>query len=213
MLPHDAAKNVNLVWAAIKEEYTKLKSPSRYGDLRPTMFRPSGETFPNLKGRANDLRHFGAPLLAVWKRFMDSRNKIHRFVKLLLEASVEIERLVDKNIGGHRYPRADAKRFEDMCFQYASSTTALANFYHPRNIWLFHYTIKFHYLLHIGQTSGQDSPSQGWCYQGEDFMQKTKTLVQSSCRGSPAEVVANKVLAKYIVGLSYANMHRDSWWR
>ena len=83
-------------------------------------------------------------------------------------------------MGKFRYVGEDALKFEALCFQYASSCTALGKHFHPKALPLFHYTIKSQCLLHIGQQCSQISPSLGWCYAGEDHMRHVKQLVQSS---------------------------------
>ena len=65
-----------------------------------SMFKPSGwpgaNELPQLKGKAAELKHFARPLLTLFEKHMTRASKIHRFVRLLLSASVEIEHIVAK---------------------------------------------------------------------------------------------------------------------
>eukprot|EP00969_Alexandrium_andersonii_P365303 15465925-Alexandrium_andersonii.AAC.1 len=62
-------------------------------------------------------------------------------------------------------------------------------------------TMKFHYVLHVGNIAAYCNPRLSWCYSGEDLMQKVKTLVAASNRGTAAHKVMGKVLQKYAFGL------------
>ena len=48
------------------------------------------------------------------------------------------------------------------------------------------------------------SPRLAWCYQGEDLMQKVKLLAQGSFRGTSSRILGNKILDKYLLGVSKA---------
>ena len=108
---------------------------------------------------------------------MVASNKLHRFTRLALKACVTLEEVLDRTVGEYRLT-ADAKEFRDGCFQLAAALSALGNFFHPKGVFLYHYTLKTHYLLHIGLLCDQISPRVGWCYAGEDLMMKLKELAQ-----------------------------------
>lgn len=67
---------------------------------------------------------------------------------------------------------------------------------------LFHLTIKYHYLLHIGKIAKYMNPRLGWCYQGESLMHRVRILVQGSCHGVAPEKLGDKVIKKYCQGLA-----------
>ena len=68
-------------------------------------------------------------------------------------------------------------------------------------ILLWHFTIKFHYMLHIGNMAAFCNPRNAWCYAGASLMQRVRILVQSSCRGLPAHKLGEKCLKKYCLAL------------
>jgi hypothetical protein len=143
---------------------------------------------------------------------MDRSNLQHRQIRLALIASVELERILDGN--SHRFvlAGAEAASFRKHCFDLTALVSGLGHFYHGRGVFLFHFTIKMHYLMHFGLSCTELSPRVGWCYSGEDMMGRIKTLVQASCRGTAPQKLMPKVLLKYSIGLSYALMSPANWW-
>ena len=117
------------------------------------------------------------------------------------------------NKHNYRFFGDDAARFKDNVYKYVGAVSALGSFYHPKGEWMFHYTIKYHYLLHLGLLAKEINPRISWCYQGEDMMAKAKTLVQSCSRGTAVGTLVGKVMEKYIIGLSFAVMGQAGWWR
>ena len=168
--------------------------------------------FPLLKGKAAEVKSLGKPLLALWEEKMHVVSKTHRLVRLALKATVDMEAVLDRSVGKYRLQGADAKLFKDSAFQFAACLTALGQHFHPRAIFLYHYTLKTHYCLHIALDCEQLNPRASWCYQGEDAMHKIRLLVQSCYRGVPLESLASKVMLKYIVALSFEVMGRDGLW-
>ena len=59
-------------------------------------------------------------------------------------------------------------------------------------------------MFHLADCAKHMSPKLAWCYQGEDLMHKVKVLAQASFRGTPPKILGNKILGKYLVGLSQA---------
>ena len=104
-------------------------------------------------------------------------------------------------------------KLKDNTFNYVAAISGLGNSFHPHSLWLFHWTVKIHYMIHFALTCHEQSPRLGWCYAGEDMMSKTRTLVQSSARGTSYEALVGKAMVKYSIGLSYAIMSKAQWWR
>ena len=151
----------------------ELNTPSRYQNIKLSMISKAGE-FPELKGRAAEIRHLGKPLLAVWNKHFHAGNREHRLVRLALQASVGIEDVLDVAQGDFVLGDAAGNALLEHCFNLMALITSLGNFYHPRHIKLFHYTIKCHYILHLGLMAKELNPRLGWCYAGEDWMQKSQ---------------------------------------
>ena len=185
---------------------------NRFGEIRVSMFKPAADKFPSLRGRAGEVRDLAEPLLKVWLKYMDVANQQHRLVRMVLKASVAMEAILKQNVGNYRLPPVDATAFAGWTFQYNACVAALGNYFRSRGVWLFHFTIKNHYLLHIALDAGQTSPAMTWCYQGEDLMHKVKILVQASCRGTCPQKLVSKFLKKYMHGISYDIMDPQQWW-
>ena len=156
---------------------------------------------------------FGKPLLTIWERKMDPGFQQHRLIRFALKASVGLEDILDEHASDFRLMGEVASTFKDLCYQMVACVSALGQYYHPKNIWLFHVTIKAHYILHLGNSCGQLNPRLGWCYRGEDMMGKVKRLVQSCCRGSCPQRIVVKVMQKYMYGLALVLMDSDRMWK
>ena len=177
------------------------------------MFKPAPCKFPCLKGQAGDVRDLGGPLLRVWLKHMDASNLQHRHVKMVLEASVQMETILKRNVGNYRLAPDDAAEFLKQTWKYGVCISALGGFYHTKGLWLFHFTVKSHYLLHIALDAAQTNPNMTMCYQGEDLMHKVKILVQASCRGTCPQKLVSKFLVKYMHGVSFNIMNPIQGWR
>ena len=207
MMPATPSQNLAALWAEMKPACR-----SSFSDLRLSMFVPAAEHFPVLKGRAAEIRHFGTPLLHAWEKYMNKANRQHRQIRLALQASVTLEQILDANEDRFVLAGDSAVAFRKGCFDLATLISGLSQFFHGRGIFLFHFTIKTHYLLHFGLSCTEFSPRVGWCYSGEDMMGRIKVLVQGSCRGAAPQRLMSKVLTKYSVGLSYQLMTPTRWW-
>ncbi len=77
----------------------------------------------------------------------------------------------------------------------------LINPYHKADppVPVFNYTIKAHYLMHIGLCARYTNPSFGSCYAGETLMQTCKTLFQASCRGNNALEASNQAMLRFVM--------------
>ena len=206
MLDGPPEQNLTTLWQDMKQ------APGTFGDLRLSMFVPDAKHFPVLKGRAAEIRNFGPPLLAAWEKYMNPRNQQHRQIRLALIASVELERILDRNADRFVLAGDEAALFRKHCFDLAALISGIGHVYHSRGVFLFHFTVKTHYLMHFGLSCTELSPRVGWCYSGEDMMGRVKVLVQASCRGTSPQKLMPKMLQKYSIGLSYALMSPACWW-
>ena len=89
---------------------------------------------------------------------MSADRQEHRLIRLALLASVELDVILDRNEDRFVLAGADASRFKDLCFQYAACVSKLGSTYHPTGVWLFHFTVKTHILLHIGLSCTEVNP-------------------------------------------------------
>jgi hypothetical protein len=216
ILPDSAADNLHVVFDFIEAWYkAHPKARTVFTVMRLSMFTvpdaPSS-TYPGLKGRAAEIRHLGPPLLAAWRHFSDSSDMVHRQVEMALACSVKMEEIVDKHVEVATLPPDAAKEFHDATFEFLILFTSLASHFLclpvGRRRKLFNITIKCHYLAHIGLMAWSLNPRYGWCYSGEDMMQKTKDLMQSCLRGLGADSAPSKMLVKYMFGM-HILMHEN----
>ena len=52
-----------------------------------------------------------------------------------------------------------------------------------------------------------------WCYMGEDFMEKGRTLALASSKGVPLYGVANKLTGRYVYALDKLFSDPSAWFR
>lgn len=174
----------------------------RFNSLRLNMFSKDDKGFPCLRGRAGEIRHLAPALRHAFVQFQQRGNRQHEVVVLMLDLAILIGRILDDHADAYTLPAKASKDLHKCLFAWAQLNTELGTFFHPRGALLFNHTIKTHYMLHIGLQAAYINPRLGWCYAGEDLMQRTKKLVQSCHRGTGPHLVTKKALLKYVTGLS-----------
>ena len=174
------------------------------------MFHRS-DNFPKLKGRAAEIRHLGEPLLAVATQLLDAHDRQHTLIVLALQASVRLEHILDETDQHFCVPGDKAAELEQTAYHFVNLNATLGHFYHNRGMWLFHTTIKFHYLLHAAKQARYLHPKLGWAYSGEDYMNKMKKLTQAAHNGTPPLQVQSKVLGMYLHGIKFRIVPRHEW--
>ena len=179
----------------------ELQVPTRFNSMKPTMFLPSGSPFPRLKGKAAEVKWFVQALAIAAKTFLDKNKKEEQWMMAGLDASVTIEKILKDNKDTIVLSKQDAAEFLKATYTFNLLVTALAQHFHPKGVNLFNYTIKNHYLIHAGLQAQHLNPRKGWCYAGEDFMQKIRRLWQSSCHGASPLKVGSTVVRKYCKGM------------
>ena len=165
------------------------------------MYWAGGTEFPCLKGKAAEVKHLAAPLLKCCKAHLSADNAQHTQIILGMEMVVQMETILDSYPDDFVLPAHAANELKKAAQAFYQLNTALATFYHPRTIQLFHHTIKFHYMLHISEMAAYIHPRLCWCYAGEDLMGIARTIVQSAQRGVAPHLHADKAMRKYIQGL------------
>ena len=114
-----------------------------------------------------------------------------------------LEDIMERNRHEFRIPRRESDKMVANAFAFCQLSTALSQHFHPSGTMLFHFTIKYHYLLHCALMSKYLNPNFFWCYSGEDMMARIKRVIVSAHSGTPAHVLVNKAMQKYIRGLGY----------
>ena len=121
----------------------------------------------------------------------------------VLDLSYSIDFLVSGMDGFVISPDQGAQ-LQSLVLRLNVGTTRLCQHFHAQQLFLFNFVPKNHYLFHIADLGQHMSPKLAWCYQGEDLMHKVKVLAQGSFRGTSAKILGNKVVSKYLLGLSRA---------
>ena len=144
------------------------------------------------------------PVASALKHFQDqdpSQQAVLNGIVNVLEASSSIDKLVDE-MSGFKGTPAQGKKMQELVLAMNVGITRLCHHFTKQGVFLFNFVPKNHYLFHLADCAEHMSPRLAWCYQGEDLMNKVKVLAQGSFRGTPPKSLGNKVIAKYLVGLS-----------
>ena len=201
-------ENFDRLWKELK---VHCKGINTFNGMTKKMYVGKADNFPRLKGRAAEVRNFAQPLLTVFESHMDPNNREHRLVALGLRSSIEAENILDEHKTAYRLPDEAHIRFRDAVLNVLACQTALGNYFHTRNILLFHTTIKSHFFAHVALMSSYCNPRHGWNYSGEDFMQLCKRIVAASSKGTPPHVACSKTVLKYLQGMSLHLLGDDCW--
>ena len=139
---------------------------------------------------------------------------VHQKVVEGLRLSRKIDDTLDVHSGEYSLPKFAADSLRDSCFTFNQTVTWLIKHLHP-DIPAFHYTIKYHYLLHLAMAASYINPSLAACDDGEDLMKVVKRLIAQSTRGSPPPVAARTAMIKYCRGLGFdlAGVEATPWKR
>ena len=165
-----------------------------------------GSPFPKLHAKAAETRSMLQPVAAALQHFSDqdvSQQAILLSMVKALELSYSIDEVVDK-MTGLKGTEAQGLQLAKLVQAFNMETTKLCHHFHQKGLFLFNFVPKNHYLFHLAELGKHMSPKLAWCYQGEDLMHKVKVLAQGSFRGTAPRHLGNKVMAKYVIGLSHA---------
>ena len=195
---------LNLRLSSLQEHSQPRMRRKRLGNLRETMLK--GSPFPKLHAKAAETKSLLEPVSAALQHLKDQDPSQQTELLLMvqvLDDSHSIDVLIDE-IKGFKPTAAQANKLEKLVSSMNVGTTKLCHHFHNRNLFLFNFVPKNHYMFHLSQLGRHLSPKLAWCYMGEDLMHKVKVLAQGSFRGTPPKILGNKILAKYVIGLSYA---------
>ena len=165
-----------------------------------------------LKRKAAKVNVFGSVLLSMFQELMDSLEPRHHLILKGLRLSVlRIDDIMHQYAGAYRYPANTAEEFEQACFNYCRVMCALIKAYHKAvpPIPVFNYTIKAHYLMHLGVCARYTNPVYGSCYDAETLMLTCKKLFQASCRGNGALAASNQAMYRFVMGFSLKMRYQD----
>ncbi len=173
------------------------KVPSRVTALKVGMI--SGKPFPKMHTKALETKYLMKAISDLFQR-LPGKDADLLLMARALQTSCDLDELLDQTTT-FNMPRATGKAFKRNCFSPNLDITSMAQEFISQGMFYFNFTVKNHYLLHIGLLANQGrNPKLGWCFKGGDMMGRTKTLIQASSR-VPGPGLPNKVLHKYVIGL------------
>ena len=188
----------------MQEHPEPQKKRKELGTLKESMLK--GSPFPKLHAKAAEVKSMLQPVSSAMQHFRDigpSKQTVLDLIVKVLDASSSIDQVVDQIVGFKASP-AQGRRLEELVLDMNVGITKLCHHFVQQGLFLFNFVPKNHYLFHLADSAKHLSPRLAWCYQGEDLMNKVKVLAQGSFRGTAPKILGNKVLGKYLVGLSQA---------
>ena len=188
----------------LQEHPEPTRRRKRLANLRETMLQ--GTPFPKLHAKAAETKNLLQPVSSLLLNFKDQdASQEHELLLMVqvLDDSHAIDVLLDQ-IEGFKGSDAQGVELERLVYSMNMGITKLCHRFHNRNLFLFNFVPKNHYMFHLAQLGKHMSPKLAWCYMGEDLMHKVKVMAQGSFRGTPPKILGNKILRKYLVGLSQA---------
>jgi len=175
---------------AIDKYYIENSVPHRYSTIKETMFINGPAGYPKLKVTAAEIRHLGEVLLDIWLEAMDINDELHVLVKLALEASCVMERILNRHYEAYKIPEPDATALLDACLEYCQAQSRMSNY---NALQICNVTMKHHYMVHACSRAKYLHPRFGWCFRGEDFMGTVRTVAAACLHGSRKELVSKKI--------------------
>ena len=198
ILPGTIDQNFSLIWAGAQQFYKENRIECRLSRLNHKMVKHT--PFPRLSAKAMEIRHL-LPALEVLVRAWVG-NPFVAYFHRLVTVSCRLDKLVfDNKSFWLTAPEREALR--EGVFDYNQTLSLLVSHFHKAGKASCNYTIKNHYLLHIGLHAAKTgiSPRLAFCYQGKDYMSVIKTLAVGSSRGIESAKLSEKMMPKYIRGL------------
>ena len=199
VIPGDPEQNISLLWAEIQNLYSQKGTKCRLSQLTWNMV--FHEPFFRLSAKAVETRDLLPIIVDLLNPWVDNRPIVQWFQRLAL-LSTKLDELVfgNPNMWLNVQERQSLK---NGVFEFNQLLSKLAWHFLQEGKPFANYTIKNHYLLHIGLNASKSgiSPRLAFCFQGEDFMSLVKSLSVASSRGLSSAKLIDKVVEKYLRGL------------
>lgn len=202
-------QNCLQLWQDLRDVYKEMKTPSQLDDLKVTKYFRQNQ-FPLLKGRAAEMRHLPRPLLAVFSKHMDPTSDTDKKIVLILQMCCQMEDIISDHKHMYKWPAEISEIYAKAIRVFVQCNQSLGHFFHARGLFLFHMTIKYHYMMHIAERARDINPILGWCFAGETMMKRVKDIARNSHRGSAPIRASIKVMEKYCFGLGF-QLHGRVW--
>ena len=169
------------------------------------MIHPATKKVPQLRGKGSTIKAMGPILVVLFRKYMDATSPIHNLILEGLKLSVAIDRILDDHSGMYRLQKTPARKLEEHCFEFCRVEATLVRHFHQQvpPIQVFNYTIKNHYMMHLGLVAGYINPSLGSCYQGEALMQTVKFILRACANGANPRTASNTAIRKYAYAIAF----------
>lgn len=155
-------------------------------------------TFPKLKGRAAECKSLVPALAHVWAEYMRPDRPEEATVLQGLLHSARMDEILDMFPDEDVLPARAAAEFSEATWGYAQCQDAVASYYNRTvGYQVFDVTVKTHWMLHSAMVAAFFNPRKSWNYSGEDFMHKSKTLLQACMVGNSFTRAVIKFAGKY----------------
>ena len=210
VLPHSPTQNLNTVWKSLKRNMIATKSTSTLQRLTLSMFSKKNyeSNMPFCKSKASAMKGLARALLITFSELARivpalPETQLHQ-IKLALRYSAIVDEIIDDHKEVNKFGATVYATFKDAGFKYMILFNALGKYYseeHVPAMKLFDVTIKAHMLLHCILQAEFINPRIGWCYYGEDFMQKVQMLLQVSCLSNAPSKAMNEMGLRYSIAL------------
>jgi len=196
-------QNLDTVWAAIRDEYRRLKSPTQITGLKLSSFhdpnKPYAE-FPCLHIKAAETKDLVEPLRAVWERYRSPGEEDHGFISNMFEFLCAMQSILHIHRKKALLPRPAALDFRNACRSFLREYSKLANSADAERVLLFATVPKHHWVWHMGDRGMLINPRKSCCLLDEDYIGRLKEVVASCAHGTALHVIQAKVAEQYRVG-------------
>eukprot|EP00959_Pyramimonas_sp_CCMP1952_P295495 6180316-Pyramimonas_sp.AAC.2 len=128
-----------------------VSSSDCFSKLKVSMFidpkKPRAK-YPELKGKAGEIKNLIAPLTDVFKFWMEEGDQVHEQIHLALRMNCRIEEILKDNPCANILPGDQKDEFSQCIWVFLACQTAAARFFLHDAQLLFDITIKPHHLAH-----------------------------------------------------------------
>ncbi|CAJ1402570.1 unnamed protein product [Effrenium voratum] len=199
----DIARDVDKYNKEIESVKGILKARLCRSPSMETACRWQGGRFPKLRGKAAEVRHFGAALHALWNAHMNPHLILHRRINLMLQLNCQLENMITEYKDDFAFPPGPAEDFENTCTTMLQLQTQVAEHFLEEGIAYFDVTSKCHMLQELAILARHINPRLIWVFCGEDMMQKMQQVAQSCTRGNTPGQTNLKMARHYRLGLHF----------
>ena len=187
--PDTVQENLHRVLAEMKAWCSEQRLPG-LNSLTPGMYLGKltdpgcTQHYPSLKAKAAETKVTVQALAAVFQVHMDQSDELHVLTHLTLKFSTKIDSVLAETAASWHPTDSQCEDLHAAAVGMLQCMTRLTKENRQqKNRCLFQLTFKGHWLIHCMQLCRHISPVHCWCYSGEDYMSKCKTLLRSCLCG------------------------------